>query len=297
MSKLTKRFIETLIPDPQKTLLVWDSELKGFGVVLLPSGRRTYCLQYRNAHHVKKRITLGVHGLLSTEQARTLAKEKLLAISQGQDPAEAKKELQSLPTFQDLAADYLSRHGPRKRARSVKDDQKLLKSILLPAFKDKKVIHLTRRDIEALHLRLGKTPYHANRVLALLSKMFSLAVAWDWRPDNPVRGVPRYAEEKRERWLNAEELARVWQVLEQYPQYPTAYVFKLLLLTSARKGEVLNATWDQFDLKAGLWIKPSHLTKQKKREHLPLSIKALEVLEDLKSLNLSPSYLFPGKVT
>ena len=72
-------------------------------------------------------------------------------------------------------------------------------------------------------------------------------------------------------------------------------MFKLLILTGARKGEILHATWDQFDLEKGVWTKPSHLTKQKKKEHLPLSIEAIEILETMKS-QASSSFLFPGKV-
>lgn len=106
----------------------------------------------------------------------------------------------------------------------------------------------------------------ANRTLALLSKMFSLAISWGWREDNPAGGIEKYQEEKRDRWLDQEELDRLWAVLGSYPNQITAYVFKFLLLTGARKGEVLGATWDQFDLEKGVWTKPSHLTKQKKKE-------------------------------
>ena len=87
--------------------------------------------------------------------------------------------------------------------------------------------------------------------------MFSLAVAWGWRSDNPAQGISRYQEHKRERWLDNEEIQRLWAVLDQYPEHLTAYVFKFLLLTGARKGETLQATWDQFDLEKGIWTKPS----------------------------------------
>ncbi|HCC23904.1 MAG TPA: site-specific integrase, partial [Holosporales bacterium] len=131
--------------------------------------------------------------------------------------------------------------------------------------------------------------------LALLSKMFSLAMGWEWREDNPAKGIERYPEEKRDRWLNDEEIQVLWKVLEEYSNQSAACVFKLLILTGARKGEILHATWDQFDLEKGVWTKPSHLTKQKKKEHLPLSIEAIEILETMKS-QASSSFLFPGKV-
>jgi integrase len=128
--------------------------------------------------------------------------------------------------------------------------------------------------------------------------MFSLAVSWGWRTDNPAQGIEKYQEEKRDRWLNDEELQRLWSILDKHPENLTAYVFKFLLLTGARKGEALQATWDQFDLEKGLWIKPAHLTKQKKKEHLPLSDRALLLLESFKKLIPSDSlYLFPGKKT
>ena len=296
MTKLTKRFVETILPDPQKVSVFWDSELKGFGVVVLPSGRRTYCVQYRNLERVKKRFKIGLHGHITTEEARDLAKKYLSNIIHGKDPAEDKKEERTLPSIRDLAHDYLERHAFRKRAKSLSEDKRLL-NLLLSEFGDKKIIHVTRRDIETFHLQQGKFPYQANRLLALLSKMFSLAVGWRWRTDNPVKGIEKYPEEKRDRWLDEKELGQLWHVLDQYPTHLTAILFKILLLTGARKGELLQATWDQFNFEQGIWIKPSHLTKQKKKEYLPLSESALSLLQDLKKLNTThSSYLFPGRV-
>lgn len=127
--------------------------------------------------------------------------------------------------------------------------------------------------------------------------MFSLAVSWGWCADNLAKGIQKYPEEKRDRWLNNEELQRLWAVLDQYPSHLTTYVFKLLILTGSRKSEALQAKWEHFDLKKGIWTKPSHLTKQNKKEHLPLSDKTLELLISLKKLNSQGSpYLFPGRV-
>lgn len=297
MPKITKRFVESITPDPKKTLIYWDAELKGFGLVVLPSGRRTYCIQYRNTIHIKKRLKIGVHGQITTEEARVLAKKQLSQVVHGEDPMEQKKVEMALPRMRELAAQYFERHAERKRLKSQKEDRAMLNKYILPAFGDKRVPQVTFHEIQTLHLKLKDTPYRANRILALLSKMFSLAVSWGWRSDNPVLGIERYQEEKRDRWLNDEELQRLWSVLEAYPEHITAYVLKFLLLTGARKGEVLQATWDQFDLEKGIWTKPAHLTKQKKKEHLPLSDKTLEVLYSLKKLIFQQSpYLFPGKV-
>ncbi|EKE10543.1 MAG: integrase family protein [uncultured bacterium] len=295
MPKLTKRFVESIVPDSHKMIKHWDSELKGFGLIILPSGRRTYCVQYRNAARVKKMLKIGVHGQVTTEEARSLAKKYLSGVIHGYDPAKVRKENRDLPTMNDLAHDYVLHHGEKKRPKSLQEDQKLLKNIILPSLGNEQVAHISRRDIETLHREHKRTPYQANRTLALLSKMFSLAMGWEWREDNPAKGIERYPEEKRDRWLNDEEIQVLWKVLEEYSNQSAACVFKLLILTGARKGEILHATWDQFDLEKGVWTKPSHLTKQKKKEHLPLSIEAIEILETMKS-QASSSFLFPGKV-
>lgn len=297
MPKITKRFVEAITPQPDRTLQHWDSELKGFGILVLPSGRRTYFIQYRISNRIRKHLKIGIHGQISTEEARTLAKKYLGEIAHGEDPATKKKENRDLPLIKDLAQDYLDRYAiPKKRPRSIAEDKKLLKNIILPTIGNQQVKHISRRTIENLHNQLEKAPYQANRVLALLSKMLSLAIAWGWKSDNPVKGIERYQEEKRDRWLDEQELNQFWDALENYPYHPATFVLKILLLTGARKSEVLQASWNQFDLERAVWTKPSHLTKQKKREHLPLSEEVLEILYQLKRLNKNKSqYLFPGK--
>jgi integrase len=296
MPKITKRFVESITPDFKKALRHWDTELKGFGVLILPSGRITYCIKYRNSTRIQKHLKIGVHGQINAEEARALAKKYLGEIAHGDDPAAKRKENRDLPLIKDLAQDYLERYAPRKRIRSVEEDKKLLRKIILPSLGNQLVKQVSRRTIENLHLQLEKTPYQANRVLALLSKMFSLATAWEWRDDNPIKGIERFQEEKRDRWLDKVESRQLWEVLESYPQHQAALALKILLLTGARKNEVLAATWDQFDLEKGVWTKPSHLTKQKKREHLPLSEETLNILYRLKELNKNVSeYIFPDK--
>lgn len=296
MPKLTKRFVESLIPDPQKPLKFWDDELRRFGVIILPSGRRTYCIEYRNADRIQKRVKIGVHGQITPEQARNLARIKLGQVAYGEDIAQTSKQMRNLPTLTELADDYINRHGQRKRPKSLSEDQRLLRNYILPALGNMKIANISYQDIEKLHTSLGERPYQANRVVALLSKMFSLAVTWRLREDNPTRGIQKYQEEKRDRWLNEEELQRLWSVLDSYPKHITAYFIKFLILTGARKGETLQATWDQFDLEKGIWRKPSHLTKQKKTEYLPLSDRALSILKEAKKFTGKSKYVFPGYV-
>jgi integrase len=297
MPKLTKRFVESITPDSHKPIIHWDSDLKGFGITVLPSGRLTYCIQYRNSYRVLKRYKIGVHGHLTAEEARDLARKKLGQVAHGEDPAAQKKTNYTLPTMTDLVNEYFEQHGKSKRAKSKREDRDMANNFILPVFEKMQVSQVTCREIQQVHLKLKDLPYRANRILSLLSKMFNLAISWGWRTDNPAAHIQKYQEEKRDRWLQEEELNRLWDVLDFHSDHITAYVFKFLILTGARKGEALGATWDQFDLKKVVWTKPSHLTKQKKKEHLPLSEKAIEVLQIVKERTYKKSlYVFPGRI-
>jgi len=195
----------------------------------------------------------------------------------------------------DLAKDFLDRYAKaHKRASSIRNDRQMLEKIVLPKIGSIRVRAVTRRDIETVHHGLKETPYRANRVLALLSKMFNLATEWEWRADNPAKGIPRYPEDRRETWLTAEQVDALLEALGNYSNESAANAIRLLILTGAREGEVLSATWDQFDLKRGIWTKPSHHTKQKKIEHTPLSKTALQLLQRMNASRTSAA-LFPSR--
>jgi hypothetical protein len=186
-------------------IILWDDTLPGFGIRVKPSGVRSYIVQYRNrSTGASKRLTISRHGpLLTFEQAKKQAHALLADAMRGEDPAEARKVARKAPSVADLAADYSERHAfPKKRPKSVRDDRSLLDNIILPKLGAKKVEAVDRRDIEAIHVAMKDRPYQGNRVLSLLSKMFNLAIEWKWRPDNPAKGIERYKEQKRDRWLS-----------------------------------------------------------------------------------------------
>ncbi len=297
--KLSKSVVEKI--EPLGTdIVVWDEALPGFGVRIKPSGVRSYIVQYRNRlTGASRRMTIGQHGpLLTFDQAKRRARTILADAMRGLDPADARRSARGAPTVRNLAADYVERHAvPNKRAKGVKDDRAMLETVILPKLGKRKVAEITRRDIEALHITYVDRPYRANRVLALLSKMFNLALEWGWRPDNPARGVTRFQEEKRDRWLNDQELERLWRVLESHPNRRAANAIQLQLLTGARLGEVLNARREAFDLERGVWTKPSHQTKQRKTEYVPLSPQALDLVASiLGEQDPGEPWLFPGNV-
>jgi integrase len=221
-------------------------------------------------------------------------------ILKGHDPLDARTSEREAPTMKDLADDYFEFYAEKnKRASSLRNDHQMLDNVILPKLGRLPVAAVTQRDVESLHASLRATPYRANRILALLSKMFSLAVQWHaqrpvWRSDNPVANVAHFLEERRDRWLRKDELKRLTDALNGYRDQDAANAIRLLLLTGARKTEVLSATWSQFDLDRAEWTKPSAHTKQKRVEHVPLGKVALKLLGEMKRRASGP-YLFSGR--
>lgn len=297
--KLTKNVAER-ISTHDREVVVWDKTLPGFGVRVKRTGVRSYLVQYRNRRTGQsKRMTLGRHGpLLTFDQAKKRARAILADALRGQDPAAERQAERKAPAVNELAQDYLETHAlPKKRPASIRNDRAMLATIILPRLGSKKVDAVGRRDIEALHLSLRQTPYRANRVLALLSKMFSLAVSWEWRANNPVKGVARYREDKRDRWLSDIEITELLAQVDRHPNRKVAEAIRLQLLTGARIGEVLSARRDAFDLVRMVWRKPSHQTKQQLTQHVPLSTQAAAVVRAVLC-SVSPSsslYLFPSR--
>ena len=236
----------------------WDDAISGFGVRVYPTGRRAFVLSYRVGGR-KRLITLGDYGPITLDQARDKALREKAKVTEGKDPLQGRQDRRQAPTVKNLADDYLERHaGPHKRSKSVRDDRAMLGGVVLPRLRNRKVAAVRRRDIETVHQAMKDTPYRANRVLSLLSKMFSLAVEWEWVERNPVKGVRRFSEEKRERWLSTDELKRLSEALNKSPNQRAANVIRMLLLTGARRSEVMSAEWQEIHFDRGVWTKPSH---------------------------------------
>ncbi len=300
MPKLTKRFVEAVEPESRDVVL-WDSDLKGFGLRVKPSGRRTYLIQYRNAQGRSRRLTVGLHGRLTPDQARQEGRRLLAEVELGNDPAEQKSAVKSAPTVEDLAERYLREHAePRKKPKSVANDRLLLRKHILPTLGQRRVSDVTRADVEKLHLRIGKQAQTtANRAIALLSKAFNLAEVWGWRPDasNPCRHVQRFKERKVERYLSRKELARLAEVLEQAElersEMPSVVAaIRLLLYTGCRRGEILTLRWQDVDLERRCLFLPDSKTGQK---IVMLSEPALQVLAGIERQENNP-YVITGWV-
>ena len=295
----TERLTQTLVaklPAPSSgNVVTWDTELTGLGVRATAGGAKSFILNYRNASGIERRLTIGRYPDWDVTAARTEAKALLRKVDRGDDPLADRSGQRGAPTVAELVDRYIAEHLPSKRPSSQREDQRMIVSTVLPKLGKHKVTDVTFSDISALHREIGKrAKTEANRVLALLSKMFALAVIWQLRADNPCRGVTRNTEIGRERFLEPEEIGRLMKALAKHPDREAANAIMLDLLTGARRGELLRATWDQFDLAKGVWIKPSAHTKSNRTHRVPLSGAAVELLKAIKADSTGKGPLFPS---
>ena len=298
MPKLTKRLVETVEPGPSP-IFVWEAETPGFGLKVLPSGQRRYVAKYRvgGGRSARQRwYMIGSHGTLTCDQAREIARDVLSLAAKGGDPQGTRVGVRDAATVRDLWSRYQEEHLPRKKPKSAHHDQQLWRLYIEPALASHRLSDVSRADIAALHQKLAARPYQANRLLALLSKMFNLAEGWGMRPDasNPCRHVEKFRERSRERYLNADEIARLAKALDDGVRVQTltpymAAAVRLLLLTGARLNEVLTARWEWVDWERRLIALPDSKTGAKP---LYLSATAIEILRDLQSLPTSEASPF-----
>lgn len=299
MDKLTESSVRRLEPREGGDRIVTDASVRGFGVRVTAAGAKSYVLNY-TVDGRQRRLTIGPAGRfdeggLSVAAAREKAAQFRASIRDGHDPLEAAKQRREAPTMRDLCELYETHHLPSKRAASQVGDRAMIERHILPALRNLRVAAVTGTEINKLHRNLSATPYQANRVLSLLSKMFSLAIADRWCAANPCKGVNRFKEIKRAGYLSPEQLAKLAAVLNHRKDAASDAV-KLLLLTGARRSEVLKATWGQFDLDKNLWIKPGATTKQKTEHRVPLSGAAVLLLRERQRRADGSAFVFPGQV-
>jgi integrase len=280
-----------------------DKAVKGFGVRVTSGGSRSFVLNYRTRTGRERRFTIGQFPDWKTVAAREEAGRLKQRIRlDGKDPLADLEADRDAKTVADLAKRFLAEHSERKnRATTTAGYRGLVDRWILPKLKHIKVAEVTFSDVDGLHATVTKEggPYAANRMLAVMSKMFAMSIRWKLRTDNPVRGVERNAEQKRKRYLDPGkgELEALTKALEEHEDKQAANIIRLLLLTGARRGEVLNARWDQFDLAAGVWTKPGHTTKQKTEHRVPLSAPVRQLLARIYEEQLAKQeWVFPGRI-
>jgi integrase len=324
--KLNKRVVDAAQPRENRFIL-WDSELKGFGVKVELSGTKTYLVRYRpkglGAAAPKRFVTVGRHGPLTVEQARSQAQAILGRVAIGDDPASEIAHSKGAKTFQELVESFLRDHvNAKRKPRTVKFYAALLTRHAIPSLGSRKAHSITRGDLAKLHVALGHTPHNANRLIAVIGSLYSYAAKHGLVPEgcNPAKGVEKYREEGRERFLTAEELMRLGQALNEgvsvglpwridlskpqskhLPKHwkgqrdkldPFAVAaIRLLILTGARLREILDLRWEWIDLERGLIFLPTSKTG---RKTIVLNAAALDIIRGLAAGRGSNPFVIVG---
>jgi integrase len=296
--KLTDKLVKSLAAPPTANRITYDDEVKGFGCRVTAAGTRAFILNYRTRGGRERRFTIGDAAHWKVDAARQEAKNLKRRIDNGEDPLEDVQAARGAKTVAELCERFIEDHLPKKRPNTRADYQRAVDLYILPALKHLKIVDVSYADIDGLHRKITKAgaTYRANRVASILSKMFSLAIRWGWRTDNPAKGIERNDEHKRQRYLSADELKRLTKALAEADDPQAADIIRLLLLTGARRGEVLAARWADIDLEAGVWTKPGATTKQRTLHRVPLSGAAKLLLTRLrKATEEGAEFVFPGR--
>jgi integrase len=324
MIKLTKRTVDALAPR-EKAYIEWDADLKGFGVRVMPTGTKTFVIEYRpgaGGRGVNKRkMKIGTYGAITAEQARKAALDALARIRLGNDPQSEKTRQRAALTVGALIEAFLEGHVGAKLKSKTQIDYAIVLERARAAFGNVKAVALARSQVAALHRSMTGTPYQANKTLDAVSSLYVWAERYGHLPEghpNPARGIVRYREQGRERFLSGAELARLGDVLregetnglpydvdETSPQAKHAAkadnrrvvldpfavaAIRLLILTGGRLREILHARWDQADFERGLLNLADSKTGKKS---IYLNAPALEILAALPRLE-GNAHIFPG---
>ena len=324
MPKLTKPTVDSATPDRLRDRFLWDTELKGFGLRVKPSGAKTFLLQYRNAAGQSKRVSLGQHGVLTCDAARKAAKSELAKATLGADPAQARKEARAAWTVKDLAKHYLAqieagailtRRGIEKAASTVATDKGRIVRHILPLLGSKSVCELTAKDVRAFYagVKGGKTAVDvrtgnlrgraiveggagtAKRTVGLLSGMLTEAVRQGQIATNPAHGLNLGRYKRREvtdpEGLHS-ALGRAIRLAEANGEcWQATGCLRLIVLTGFRLGEARDLSWAECDLKRRAFRLAATKTGASTR---PMSRAAADLLATLKARSDGGDRVFPS---
>lgn len=324
--KISKRSVDGLTP-VERTKIFYDDELKGFGVRVTATGRKTWIVEYRpdggGRNAATRRMSLGGTFALTAEEARRKARELLAQARLGFDPARELSENRKAETVEQFAKSFLDRHVKLKlKPNTIAAYETILSRWIVPGIGGTRLRNVTTKQISDLHRKVGQSsPVSANKMLAVLSSMFGFAVIEGLvsKGFNPTQGIERFPERTLERYLSSEEITRIGEAIRQGEATGipwsenrkaksakakhgrkaqnritlldphTAAAMRLLLLTGARCGEILGLRWQDVDEERALLHLADSKTGPKK---IILNGPALAVLRDLPRLG---AYVIPGR--
>lgn len=323
MAKLTKRAVDAAGPRAVR-YTIFDDELKGFGVRVFPSGAKSWVVEYRPDHGgrrtAKRRLTLGNVGTLTPDEARRAARHELAKVRLGSDPVRDKVDTRKAATVAEIARAYLADHALAKRKpRTAEHYRDVIERVVLPDLGTMKAEVVTRADVARLHLKWKRTHVQANRMLGIISGVYGFAAKRGLVPEgiNPARGIEKFPEARRERFLTVDELVRIgaairaaetvgiaWDVDETSPTAKhipkgnrrtvigphAAAALRLLIFTGARLREILHLRWEHVDFSRGILLLPDSKTG---RKTIILNAPALAILSELPRVG---AYVIAGEI-
>ena len=295
---LTQAFVKkTKVPESLNSIDYYDERMPGLLLKVLPSGRKTYYIRYKNPKKVNCQRKIGNAEILSLSQARALARRKLAEVAMGEDPFKD-APLNLSPTLEAFAEnDYIPYVKTYKKSWEM--DISRIRNHLLPYFGTMRMKDIEKRDVvQLINDQLPDyKPGSINRVIILLRYMFNLAIKWEIEGvfRNPTAGIPLLKENNQvERFLSAEEAKALLIAIKASKNPMLQHIVSMLILTGARKREVLDAKWEDFDMERTSWRIPN--TKAGKARIVPLSDTATALLTKLRKKKRSP-YAFANPTT
>ena len=270
----------------------YDTEVRGLGVRITQNNARSFIFNYR-VKGIERRLTIGSLSDWPLKVVRDEAKRLRRLVDQGSDPMAERHADRAAPSVRDLFERWQEEKAPAMRPRSRVEQERLFHQCVEPELGSRKVADVTHEDIDRLHrkithrksMRKGQkgAPVRANRTVSFASRLFNLAVVWKMRADNPCKGIEKNPEQPRHRYLTEAELARLDAALAAEPDRQLINILWLLLLTGARKGEVLAMRWEHLELgEPAVWIKPASAVKQARLHRVPLNNQARDILVAIK---------------
>lgn len=305
-AKLTKATVESLKAD-KSPLIVFDTEIPGLVLKVTPSGAKVFQLRYRMGGRLTplKTFTLGRFGeALTVDQARRQVVVLKGQIKAGLDPAGEKKAREQVQrgarTIAAVSHDFLASHGRHLKTRSLVEYRNAFRLHIVPHLGIKTVRDLSRADVRRMHEGMAAYPVQANRTLQVLSAFMNWCIEGELRPEssgNPVSRVRRYSEEPRKRYLAPSEFAAIGDAIRNCFESQTidpwqAGIFRCLLLTGMRRGELQFLRWEHVNFDRRVFALPD--SKVGARD-IPISAPALEVLTSLPRVTGNP-FVFCGRV-
>lgn len=287
----TKRSIAALPSALKDRDTYYDLKTKGLLLRVTTSGTKTFSFR-RKLNGRAVRVTLDKFPTMTVEQAQKRATQLNADIINDINPAELKAKKRKEMTFSELLEQYMNRHA-KLHKKTWKEDENMYNRHLV-SWANRKLSEIQRKDVQKLHSNIGsKSPYAANRVLALLQTMFNRSVDWGFSSDNPASGVKKFKEKSRERFLGADELPRFFLSLAEEPNTIARDYFLISLLTGARRSNCLEMQWNQINFDTATWHIP--ITKNGTSQNVPLVPAALDILTKRQSTSDKDKlWVFPG---